>query len=241
MDGLIRVDLTHRIRQANLSPGEMVFASGTLTRALDPEGAPAGGYRAARENYVLRPPRRGSMLLSSEPLGARFRERARFHRYYAFVLACTALIFHIAFLGYHVRRYAGVPTTATIHKLDHSVSRDSDGDDVHHYVVWLDVEGGGRFSDDIRADTFNALHQGDVVPVTYVKTRGPFSRCSTIGSERSVSLFAWFVVPLFFGAWAIYNSREKSTRPWYERHVVDSGKGRLEDSLQSDQNKPRRT
>lgn len=240
MDGLVRVDLTHRIRRAELSPSEMIYASGTLTRALDPEGAPAGGYRSGRENYVLRPPRGGNMLLSSEPLGARFHERAGFHRYYAFVFACAAIVFHIAFLGYHVRRYAGVRTTATIHKLDHTVSKDSDGDDVHHYVVWLDAKGGGRFSDDVNSGTFLSLREGEVVPVTYVSSRGPFSRTSTIGPDQTVSVFAWFVAPLFLGAWAIYNSREKSTRPWYERHVVDSGKGRLEDSLETDQNSQNR-
>src|SRR6185369_6868987 len=54
MNGKILVNLTRRIRTAELTPGEEVWASGELTAALDPEGA-TSGYRDAA-GLVLRAP-----------------------------------------------------------------------------------------------------------------------------------------------------------------------------------------
>lgn len=237
MDGKIRVDLTHRIRSAELTPGETVFAAGTLVRAVDPESAAGGGgYRSPGEGFVLRPPRSGKMLLSSEPLGNRFRERSRFHRSWFFYILITAAVFHVAFLGYHVRRYWGETTTATIRKLDHSITKDDDGDDVHHYVVWLEPKGGGRFSDNVSDDLYSLLREGDGVPVRYVRHKA-FAELSSIGRGGTVFGFAWCVVPLFLATWLLYRGKESLTRPWYERELVDDGSGRLGDTLHAERNR----
>ena len=75
MDGVVKVNLTKRLRVAELMPDEKVFAIGELKYAQDPE-AQTRGYRGRAEGYLLVPPRRGRMLLASEPLGARFARRA---------------------------------------------------------------------------------------------------------------------------------------------------------------------
>jgi hypothetical protein len=228
MDGMIRVNQTRRKRYAELKPGERVFASGELTRAPDPEAAPAQGYRAHREGFVLRPPARHKMLLSSEPLGARFSERARFHAMWAVWIVLGALSFHCIFIGFHARRWAGSHETATITKLDHYTT-ESDDSTVQHYRVWLESSGGDKLADEVEEETFTQLKQGEVVPVLVV--RGKVLAAATIGPDLTVSYWALLSVPLLIGLWIAYRLREEVTRPWYEQDVVDKGRGTLEESM----------
>ncbi|MDC3958216.1 hypothetical protein [Polyangium jinanense] len=231
MDGLVRVDLKSRMRYAELTPGERVYASGVLSRAPDPESQPGAGYRSGREGFVLRPPRSGRMLLSSQPLGERFHDRARFHERWAGWILLAAISFHVIFLGYHVRRWAGTDTTATISKLDHYVTK---GDDTvtHHYRVWLTPRDGVSVDDEVEPEDFAWMHEGQIVPVRLVE--GPFASTTTIGGHLTVHDLAWSVVPLLIGAWLIYRFRERATRPWYEREVVDSGSGKLEETFEAE-------
>ncbi|MDI1435018.1 hypothetical protein [Polyangium sorediatum] len=236
MDGLVRVDLKARIRYAELTPGERVYAAGVLSRAPDPEAQPAAGYRTGGEGYVLRPPRSGRMLLSSQPLGERFHERARFHGRWAMWIALTALAFHIMFLGYHIRRWAGTDTTATIRKLDHYVT-ESDDTITHHYRVWLSTRDELVVNDEVEEEDFAWMHEGQILPVRLVE--GQLASNTTIGGHLTVHHLAWSVVPLLLGAWLIYRVRERSTRPWYEREVVDEGKGKLEETLEAEKKRSR--
>ncbi|TKC98216.1 hypothetical protein [Polyangium fumosum] len=231
MDGLLRVDLKARTRYAELTPGERVYAAGVLSRAPDPEAQPAADYRTGGEGYVLRAPRSGRMLLSSQPLGERFHERARFHGRWAMWIALTAITFHLLFLGYHVRRWAGTDTTATIRKLDHYVT-ESDDTLTHHYRVWLTPRDGLSVDDEVEPEDFAWMHEGQIVPVRLVE--GPFASSTTIGGHLTVHDLAWSVVPLLLGAWLIYQYRERASRPWYEREVVDKGSGRLVETFDAE-------
>ncbi|MDI3290661.1 hypothetical protein [Polyangium sp. 15x6] len=231
MDGLVRVDLKSRMRYAELTPGERVYAAGVLSRAPDPEAQPTAGYRSGGEGYVLRPPRSGRMLLSSQPLGERFHERARFHARWAGTILLVAISFHVAFLGYHVRRWAGTDTTATIFKLDHYVTK-SDDTVTHHYRVWLSPRDGISVDDEVEPEDFAWMHEGQIVPVRLVE--GPLASNTTIGGHLTIHLLAWAVVPLLFGVWLAYHLREHTTRPWYEREVVDEGKGKLEETFEAE-------
>ncbi|MDI1444053.1 hypothetical protein [Polyangium sp. 6x1] len=238
MDGLVRVDLKSRTRYAELTPGEGVYASGVLSRALDPEAQPGAAYRSGREGFVLRPPRSGRMLLSSQPLGERFHERARFHGRWAMWIVLSALAFHIMFLGYHIRRWAGRDTTATIQKLDHYVT-ESDDTITHHYRVWLSPREGVSVDDEVEQEDFAWMHEGQILPVRLVE--GALASNTTIGGHLTVHHLAWSVVPLLFGVWLTYRLRENATRPWYEREVVDTGSGKLEETLEAEKkrSKPR--
>jgi hypothetical protein len=80
LDGMKVVAQSKRIRIAELSPGERIYAIGTLSRGMDTEGSPAAAnnvYRgvAIGEGWILRPTRK-EMLLSSLPLGFGYRARA---------------------------------------------------------------------------------------------------------------------------------------------------------------------
>jgi len=232
MDGLIRVDLKRRTRFAELTPGERVFASGVLSRGLDPEAAAGAGYRSAREGFVLRAPPGGQMLLSSEPLGDRFRERAAFHTRWMLWIVFVAFVFHAFFLAYHARRYFGEVTEATIARCEHYTTKDDDGDDVDHYRIWMDADDGAQISDHVNHETFQKLHPGFKVPL--VRARGMFEGLSTIGPDHTVFGAAWVVVPVLLGVWFAYRARERTTRPWYERDVVDTGKGRLSETFDAE-------
>jgi len=233
LDGLIRVDLTKRIRYAELSPGERVYATGELAKAHDPEGnTPVGAYRSPRQGFVLRSPARGTMLLAAEPLGKRFHDRADFYTSSAQLIFLVALLFHGVFFGWHARRYHSQQTEATVTRLQHKMGTDSEGDPTHDYLVFFTLPNGVRLSDEVDSKSFAPLKEGDVLPARYVY--GPFEGSTTLGEGNSVIFLAWLVVPLLFGTWAIYRSREKSTRPWYEREIVDTGGARLAESLAAD-------
>lgn len=233
MNGVVRVNLTSRTRYAELVPGETIYAAGQLVRAPDPESASAGGYRVSRESLVLRPRPPEPMLLSTEALGARFRERAAFHERAAIFIGVLALFLHTIFLGFHVRRFFGQTEEVTIQKLDHYTTRDDEGDETDHYRVWMNRGDGASFTDHVGWSTFDRLHVGDVVRARVV--RGALFDRSTIGPDVTVHWTGLVFVPYVFIAWFVYVRQEKATRPWYEREVVDSESGRLEDSLAKEQ------
>jgi hypothetical protein len=64
-----------RSTTATLERGEEIHVAGRLEGATESTGGP---YRSGG-GFVLRPPARGKMLVSSEPLGARNRRQARIH------------------------------------------------------------------------------------------------------------------------------------------------------------------
>ncbi len=239
MDGKIRVDLKNRTRFAQLTPGESVYAVGELVRAHDPEAAGASsGYRSSRDVFVLRPRANESMLLSSEPLGKRYRARASFYSSSLawFVVAFTA--FHLAMINYHLRQFSGETILTTITKLDHYTTKDDDGDDVHHYRVVAKAPSGKDISDHIDAMDFFRLQEGGEVPFRWVPG-GPSA--STIGPDVTVSFLAMGVLPLLWVVWAAFRGVERDRKPWYERKVNDSDSGKLEESLMKDRGEAAKT
>ena len=229
MDGVIRVELGKRTRYAELVPGEKVHACGELVLAPDPEAPASEGYRSSRQSFVLRPPKKQSMLLSSEPLGTRFRDRARFHGRAARFAVALAVVCHVFLVGFHARRYLGQTVDASITKLDHYTTTDDDGDTVHHYRVFLKPSNAPTIYDDVDAFAFARLRVGDVVPMRLVP--GALSGRSTIGPDVTASNTAFLLVPIVIGAWFLYKHKEGTTQPWYMRSVVDTGSGRLEESM----------
>lgn len=229
MDGIIRVELTKRTRYAELVPGEKMYACGELVRAHDPESPTERGYRTSREALVLRPTPKEPMLLSTEPLGARFRSRAAFHTRAAAWIGAIAIFCHLMLFGFHARRYLGQTVDAKITMLDDYTTRDDEGDISHHYRVWLRPPNEAIFTDHVDASTFARLREGDVVPVRLVP--GILSSRSTIGPDVTVSSAAFLIIPLVLMTWFTYRHREKATRPWYMNDVVDVGPGRLEETM----------
>lgn len=233
MDGLIRVDLTQRIKFAQLTPGERVYAVGELVQARDPEAnGQGGGYRAAPEALVLRPSRGEPMLLSSEPLGARYRKREEFHASNACWIVGIALVLQVFFAGFQVRCFLGKTEMVIITRLERYLTT-SDGDDVYRYLVHAQSPSGDQVSDYVDVYTFAELKVGDSLPFRVVP--GVFSRMSTIGEEITASRYAFlFGVILGLSVFG-YRKAEREAADWYEREVVDSGDGRLADTLAKEQ------
>lgn len=230
MDGLIRVDLTKRVKFAQLTPGERVFASGELVRAQDPE-APTGkgGYRSSPDSLVLRPLPGETMLLSSEPLGARYRARAAFYAKSARNVTIAALVFHVLFGGYHQRRFLGETMLIPVSKLEQYTTKDDEGRETDHYRVRAKLPSGKVVVDEVNFATFTQLAVGDVIPFRVVAEG--FSNSSSIGPNVTAPIYTFLIIPLLGLTWFLYRYHEKKSRPWYEREVIDTGSGKLEDTL----------
>lgn len=234
MDGMIRVDLKSRTRFAQLTPDEHIYAVGELVRAHDPEAPGAsGGYRSSKDAFVLRPRGRESMLLSSEPLGKRYRARAEFYASSMGWFAGVCIVFHLTMMNYHLRQLSGETITATISKLDHYTTTDDEGDTTDHYRVIAKVPSGQEVSDHVGFSDFMALKKGQQVP--FVCVAGGSSDASTIGPDLTAHFMALGVVPLVWIVWAAFRGVERDRKPWYERKVNDSDDGKLEESLMRDQ------
>lgn len=228
--GFNRIDLTKRFKFAELTPGETVFASGTLVRANDPE-APVGtgGYRSGNDSLVLRPSADETMLLSAEPLGDRYRARAKFYGDFAFGILVIALLCNVYFWGFHVRRFMGETMPIPISKLDSYATQGDEGQNIYHYRVQATLPSGDFVLDHVNLTTYQQLHVGDLVPFRAVS--GTLRDWSTIGPHVTAPFSAATLVPLFALMCFLYWFEARKTRPWYERKVVDQGEGRLESTL----------
>jgi len=232
MDGVIRVNLTQRTRVAELTPGEEVYAHGLLEEDLDPEArAGRGMYRDSPRGLVLRSPRRGRMLLSSEPLGARFLKRAGLHRSAARVFVIVLALAHLALLPYHLRLIAGRTVKATVARLEHYTTKDDEGDTVHHYKVHTTLPGGAPFTDDVPPAVFRSLAKGELVPVR----RCPLvpSYLSNIGESAEVHFAALPIGIVLLGFLSVGYIGMATRKRWYEGQVTDTGSGKLHESLDS--------
>ncbi|WP_438031622.1 hypothetical protein [Sorangium sp. So ce204] len=230
LDGMIRVDLTRRVRVAELIPGERVFAIGELRRAPDPE-AQAQGYREQAQGYLLAPPRGGRMLLSSEPLGERFARRAAFHKRWAITATVASLAFNMAFAAFHARRWLGETVDVRVTQLQEK----EDGDHTRFEVTMRGE--GGAFSDEVSHRAFARLREGETVKARHVPS---WSSASAIGPGVTAHSAAYAALPLLGVIALAYLARAQATRPWYEKKVIDQGSGKLAESLSSTRQAPKR-
>lgn len=231
MDGVIRVNLTQRVRTAELTPDEKVFASGVLHEDLDPEAMAGGGYRDAPRGLVLRPPRSGRMLLSTEPLGRRFNKRAELHHLFARVFLAAVLLYQLALLPYHLRVVAADTVHAPVVGLRHYTTKDDEGDTVDHHEVKLALPGKVVFTDEVTRELYRSLAVGSRLPVrrspiwpSYLSNVG--SGAAAYGGAAAIGGLIWF---LLLGGYLLMVTRKR----WYEGKLSEGGPGRLQESLES--------
>jgi hypothetical protein len=230
LDGIVQVNLARRIRVAELTPGEEVYVHGVLDRGLDPEAST--GYRGDGRALVLRSPTARPMLLSSQPLGERFLERARMHGGVAAFLLVVFAIGQLALLQYHVRLWAGRTIEATILKRNHYTTTDSDGDTVNHYQLQFTAPRIGYFTDEVNRETFAQLAEGQRVPAHTAPRVFPWSSRARLGSRASLHVVAEVLLFIMLPLCALgYLYHARSSLPWYRRPtVVEGGSGRLAES-----------
>jgi hypothetical protein len=219
LKGVIRVDLTKRLRVAELMPGEKVFVFGELQRASTP-----GVQANTADGYSLVPPPGGCMLLSSEPIAKTFARRAAFHRRWAVFAAAVAIAFNAFFASFHARRWLGETVNVRVTQLRNY----EDSDDNEHFSVTMKGADNTVFSDEVSRSDFRRLREGDQIQVRDVPL---WRSAAAIGSRATAHSRAYFGVPLLGLIALAYGLSTRAARPWYERKkLVDKGVGRLAES-----------
>lgn len=216
LDRKIRVKDDFRTKVAELVEGEYVWIAGVVTEGPDPESREGRGYRGAGMGKILRAPRARPLLISSEPLGARYSQRARFHARFAAALVLV-LIACAAMVAPYADRVLGTTYRGAI---THVVElHDEDG---HPSGYDTDVE--GPFP-----KVTSTLKTENAEGVAADVRVGRFSR--QIGARATMHLFyppfAFILVAI---AAIAYRIRAGQTLPWYRRKLVESGSGKLADN-----------
>lgn len=229
MDGMIRIDLTRRIRVAELVPGERVFAVGELRRAPDAQATAYGGRHRARgeEGYVLVPPRGRGMLLSSEPLGARFARRAAFHRWWGVAALVTAIAINVLTAPVIARCLLGETVGARVTHLRRYVNSDGDA----RVIITAAGEQGFVFADEVSPYEVSGVDEGETIWVRHV----PWWDFATVIDSHSIPTVTGYLAMLFLGIIGLtYAVRDHTTRRWYEQEkLIEQESGKLADSMKA--------
>lgn len=217
LDRVVPIERTRRQRVAELSEGEKVFASGEL--ATD---AP-GGYRTGKvaSSLVLRAPKQGQLLLSTESLEFRHRGQARREGLYAAALFLCMTVFGVFDAPYHARTVTGALTTGTVvHSEQHALF-------AAPWRLKAETPDGTVISDDVEPAQGQLLKRGASVHVIAVEG---FGFLSQIGRHNSINemmvqlTFPFFLTGILgylFACWL-------PDRPWYRgSKVVDAEPGEL--------------
>ena len=222
LDQKVWIDRNRRVLSAELVPGEKIWVRGRLERS--DIAVPGTAYRDVAWGWALGPTA-GQMLLSSEPLGAGLRERARFHRHYAWIAVALLLAIQISLGWFYARTVAPTVVAEVAEKRTYQTT-DSDGDTHDHYVITLarDTQLDHRT---VRIDDDDYVHvgHGSHVPLRYAGSTN-----WNLGAEPTFAIWHGVgIVGLCSVFWIAYPMRRRSTRPWFRRKVHDSGIGRLPD------------
>jgi len=220
-------DPSHRTIAAEFKQGERVRVVGRLFEKGMPD-ATGGNYRGSvLRRQVLRSPPRSRMLLSSEPLGARFRNRARFHARW---LAAACLVLVLVQCGllsaYNMRKWMGITVTGTVTKKEHVKGGKTSMD-----YVWVRRDDNGAV---VRLDAasrcFRKLNPGDQVNAVFASDWEPASQ---LGPRPTAPVAMSGLLGVFVVAFAlVFRNVRRLTRPWYEqKKVTNTGQGSLDPQL----------
>jgi hypothetical protein len=220
-------DSTARRRTATLKPGEEVYIIGQVASGFDPQ---QGGYRDAGPALVLRPPRTGRMLISTEPPGVRHHKAARTHRNLAIAAALALAFTHgVLFVRHHMLAFGGHVVAAQIE--NHSSykvwrkPKNSRGYWVHHYVIRAkDPESGLSLTDETSYSFYQDVEQGQTVAPFVVA--GSFYQIGREPTQSAGKLAIFAIGAIIFAL--ILAAVLAASLPWYlRRRIVETGSGRL--------------
>ncbi len=219
LDGPAKTSMSGRVLSAELVPDERVHARGWLERESHLPSFDAG-YREESWCWVLRPSR-GRMLLSSDTMGAGLRQRARFHRFYAWLAIAMLAGFHLSLVGFYQRALGEVePATVSDHAI--KTSTNSDNEVTREHQVTLQTDSGRRGRYTIEPADYALAEVGTKLAVLCSSDGMALGNRPTMASSQ-----------VFYGLGAVgfllilYARRRKSTRPWFRRAVNNKGTGRL--------------
>ncbi|MFO0612123.1 MAG: hypothetical protein U0414_06035 [Polyangiaceae bacterium] len=210
LDGKIVVRTDFRTRYAELTPDEEVWVAGEVSMGADPEAR--GDYRGAAKVPIVRAPKRGLLLVSSEPLEKRYQLRARYFLKWA-VLFAALVVASAGAMSPFVDRLAGTTTTGVVKQVTEAV--DDDG----HHTGWT-ITATGTFGS--ATNTLSeAARVGSVIPVRV----GRFS--AQVGGRATLHA-AWLCASgLTIAALIAFMMHVRKSLPWYQGRVTDRAPGRL--------------
>jgi hypothetical protein len=224
VDGLgpaVASERTRRTRVGELSPGERIFVRGVLSGVA---GAGTSVYRDAAATPTVRPPARGRMLISSEPLGERYHARARFHRAWAIGFLVALAVHSVWFGPFYDRLLHGAAVTATVTDLG-SYTTTRKGHTTRHYVVDADWQGAALHAE-IDGASFRALEIGGPAPFFVVPARPGNHNFGAVATADVSGLAVWSVLLILLAA--AYASSSRATLPWYlRRRFTETFNGHL--------------
>jgi hypothetical protein len=226
LDGVKANGTTERVRTATLRAGEPVHIVGTLVRGFDPQ---QGGYRDSGPALVLRPPRSGRMLISTEPLDARFAKRARLHQGLAIAAFFALAVTHgVLFLRHHMLVAFGSTIDAEISdsrswRVWHKPRRSS-GYWVYHYEITANDARLGKLVDEVSSGFYMDVQRGSATRAPFVIAGTSYQVGAASESGTRLGLFTTFALGFALVCCII----AASTLPWYEKkRIVESSGGRL--------------
>lgn len=228
MDRTLRVNLTSRVRVAELTPGERVYAHGVLAE-WNPERRPRGRDEV---RWVLRPGK--EMEISALPLGERARRRAARHARFALGYALTGIAWHllVAGVGYYRLQWDGVPGTATVNATEERVTQDDEGDDVYSWYANLTMTtppavAGRPWIEEIDESLFDILQVGMTLPARAV----PDGTAEKLGASATLNTWLGFLAWMVLLAQGILHG-VYARRPvgWFEGPLEEGGSGRLSET-----------
>ena len=222
---------------ATISHGDRIAVAGELRL---PDGA-RGGYRSASGEPEIGRPRGGRLLVSSEPLEARFVRQARFHAAWSAVALVALLVVHIALFG---EAYALFAAGDVVHAaVERSWEEARAGvrrekvegrrgkvsvraDRIFHFVRAVYVAPDGR-AHVLEDEVGQRLSEGQKVPFVVLRARPRIHMAGTaprLGQGRAaLGVAVALAIPALFALHA------RRRRPWYERKkIVHAGGGRLD-------------
>jgi len=208
-----------RTRVAEVTEGEQVYVVGVL------DGAPASGGGAYRETsgVVMRAPADGRLLISTEPLGDRFRAAMRMQRGFAIFFAAFMLVFAVFDLGVYLRFSSGRSEVGTIVRTKHHGGKGP--------YCELDVELPSKKV--VNVDTGSSLCSNRSLKARGPDVDGARVNVFVVGDDSFAhlgSVPAIHIANLGIAAFLLVCSIVAyflRARPWYESKVVDRVPGKL--------------
>ncbi|MCU0659051.1 MAG: hypothetical protein MUF64_28485 [Polyangiaceae bacterium] len=220
------VDAEHRLRKVRLRSGEPVWVTGHLSGVAGPRSGSA--YREATTQAVMKPPRFGRMVVSTEPPGAYFKEQAGFHRSWKRGVMITALILQTIFFSFFtLQALSGRTITAEVEGIRTwqvwVKSKNSPGRWVQHFAVDARaIPGAPPREFEVSADFYRCVEKGDCQTVPITRAWLAFNQLQHVGRGPQAHLFQFLFCGLI--AWLavlFYWLSNRWSRPWYAGGKVD--------------------
>jgi hypothetical protein len=218
---------SRRIRTADVKVGESFFAYGDLQEGPHPRARDA--YRGSAMGWVLRPPRRGRMLLATEGIRDRYKDRVSYLWKSGIICGAIFLGLHAWFtLPFVAATVLGTRTTAEVVRTDTYVTHHKNSTTRHYELITRSADG-FELTQDVPSFVYDrardALARGDTVVVPIVRTRD-WKWASFVGPDPYVS-GPWIVMGVICFAITLLAVRGtyKGKYAWYDKKKLSEHGG----------------